>query len=389
MQEVKGDSALPLQIEREYSPIVVDTVLSRVDDEGSISLNYDGEELSELLTPGNSVDFLRFKPKASNEDLTEEPHPDLERCERALPLKPTPEEYLSHALPTIHKGDPNHTPLLFYGGLAGTGYNRKKLGEQLHQDHDTTVSIRSLAGHQGCYEELATVTHEDWVNDIILNAERLTKDGKPIVFFGYSTSALAAVEAVSKRPDLFAGLVLVGPPFELRSPLRKTLLNVLEKVDSWIPGTRKLFEKLSFSMGSRDPDAGYTGLAADSPRASEVPFSTLVEVHRIQRSARKSISDVECPVLVIQGGLDRFADTKSTAKHFVKLGSEDKELVIYEDSPHPVMLGEDMEKFEGRVKQWLQKLDIEGEIELGESQDPDPVSERIDLFTKWFRRSAA
>lgn len=258
------------------------------------------------------------------------------------------------ARPLHLEGNPARPVFLFYGGLAGTGMPWQKIAHRLHDTWDNTKSVYSLAGHDGDLSGLSKVTHHDWVDDIIEKAEVAKEQtGEPVVFFGFSTSAVAVLEAARQRPELFGALVLAGPPLKLKNNKQALALEVFEKIERWVPGTRLLFEKLQVPIARGIKTENYPQDYLKSSRLDRVPLSSLLSLVRLQRQANLALPGIACPVLVLQGQEDAFVAEKTSQMLMLKLGSAEKEIVLFEEMPHPVMASFNTDKFLAVVNRWL------------------------------------
>jgi len=288
--------------------------------------------------------------------------------------EPANEDFACHSEPYVIEGKENLSHFLFYGGLAGTGFPWKEIATDFNKEWGNQVEVYSLAGHDGTMETLADISHEDWVEDVINKAEKAQlRSGEPVVFFGFSTSAVAVLDAASRRPELFAALVLVAPPIRLRQNYLTTLLGLAERLDAWVPGVSKIAKKIKFPLASRKVSEGYGENFTKSPRMDWVPLSTLVSLSRLQKKARAAVPSIESPVLVIQGTEDTYVKAKTSERLVARLGSSEKDIVLFEGSPHPVMLSTCEEEFVKTVHSWLQRLGERGIVELDIGQKENPT----------------
>jgi len=265
--------------------------------------------------------------------------------------------FAEEAKPFCLPGHLERPTFLFYGGLAGTGFPWRKIAFLLHEQWDNTKEVYSLAGHDGDLSDLSKVTHHDWVKDIIQKAEQAkVTTGQPVVFFGFSTSAVAVLEAVQQRPELFGALVLAGPPLKLKNGKQALILETLERVERFVPGARTLFEKIQIPIASGITTTNYPQEYLKSSRLEKVPLSSLLSLVRLQRSANEALPGISCPVLVLQGKEDAFVSEEASQQLMLKLGSADKEIVLFEATPHPVMASFNTDSFLAVVNRWLDSI---------------------------------
>lgn len=276
--------------------------------------------------------------------------------------------FVEEAKPFVIEGRDDRPTLLFYGGLAGTGWPWKEFAAGLNRDCGNRVEVYSLTGHDGCWDSLVKKTQSDWVSDIIARAEASKEKGFKPVFFGYSTSAVAAIEAAAMKPDLFGALVLIGAPIQLKDWKFRVSLNIVEAIDRWVPFAKKLFEKIPISLPPDPPGTDPENILSKQPSLESIPLSTLISLIRLQRDAKAALSEVRCPVLVIQGTQDKYVDMRVARAMYKMLASEQKEFVAVDESPHAVMLSRSRESIKTRIKEWYERL-------RGKSERSEPHAE--------------
>jgi esterase/lipase len=266
------------------------------------------------------------------------------------------EHFIETARPFILEGQADRPTLLLYGGLAGTGWPWRELAINLNKDCGNRAEIYALKGHDGTWSGIVKNTHEDWVNDVIEKAEACKARGFKPVYFGFSTGAIAGVEAAARRPDLFSALVLVGAPTELKSWKQTLAMTVCEWLDRKVPGCHAIFQRLAMPLPADPPGSDPENILSQQPILSTLPFTTYISLLRLQRNAKEALKDVRCPVLVIQGTEDKYVSIQLAEKMFKQLASEQKEFLAFEESPHPVMLGKHRERFKNKVKDWYNRF---------------------------------
>ena len=336
-------------------PARLEAKTNLADDQASLGSASFSAAQQQFREAGSEID-LSCRPSPANEPVLP-PEGGESAANRNHKVRPwLRNDFHEHAKPYIIDGRPDRPTLLFYGGLAGTGWAWKEFAAGLNHDCGNRVEVYSLSGHDGEWESLVMKSQADWVGDIIEKAEACKQYGIKPVFFGYSTSAVAAIEAAALRPDLFGALVLIGTPIDLKDWKSSLALNVVEWVDHYVPFAHKLFQKIPVSLPPDPPGIDPDNILAKQPSLEQIPLSTLISLVRLQRDARAMLQDVRCPVLVIQGTQDKYVDLKIAERMFKLLASEQKEFVAVEESPHAVMLGKRRESIKSIIEDWFIKL---------------------------------
>jgi alpha-beta hydrolase superfamily lysophospholipase len=156
--------------------------------------------------------------------------------------------------------------------------------------------------------------------------------GAPQFVLGHSLGALIVLDYVQSSPDGLAGAVVSGAPIEpagVARPHRVAIARLLSR--SWPSFTLKL--DLGGSALSRDP-AQAAAYESDPlvHRVATARWGTecLAAVQRV----RAHPDSIRLPVLVLHGEKDPLNQASGTRAFFERIGSEDKQLIIYPGSLH-------------------------------------------------------
>ncbi|MCO6430694.1 MAG: hypothetical protein J5J00_07510 [Deltaproteobacteria bacterium] len=275
--------------------------------------------------------------------------------------------------------------IIGYGGIVTSNYSQRRLMVETNRLFGRRVELYSLYGNDGTRDSLLKTTNEDIISFLEERAEAaraLSSSSRPkIIFFGYSTGALAGAILEARRPGTFDSMVLTGMPLFLRSHRDKVLLKAGNFADralesasegasrwaEWLqesgaPGgkvaaslCRLLGEKASgylsalhsITVGSR---AG-SGIH-DFKELRKVPYlkeSTVknyVAFERLRDEAREALlkGDVECPYLANWGADDELVNVDKSHNALAKALSqrvtgEVQKAAIVPDSPHAAFFG--------------------------------------------------
>ncbi len=184
------------------------------------------------------------------------------------------------------------------GPLVDAGFRVATMELRGHGDSDTTFTA---------YDDEAAAT------DIVALVEEL---GGPAVVVGHSMGAGAAVIAAAARPELCAGLTLVGPFVRdaALNPVVRGLFRLMMQ-PAWIrPVWKAWLPGLHAGQRPDDFDAHQTAVleALARPGHRRALARTTRTTHR---PATEVIADVTAPALVVMGELDKdFPDPAAEAR---------------------------------------------------------------------------
>lgn len=268
----------------------------------------------------------------------------------------------------------NHIPPLMERLDVGDGLSLAARVWKGKSGMPVILYLHGIEGHSGWFENTASVlnargmtiyapdrrgaglnprdrgnlaSYKDYLNDIEVILRKITFDfvGHPIILLGHCWGAKAASLIVQRdyKPvgaealNLpIAGCVLVAPAIYTKVDYGmgtkfQIAYNALLGGDSG--GHRKWPLPLEVEMFTDNPTyQGY--LKRDSMRLTEVTASFLIENLKISKLAEKAASQIDMPVLVLQGGSDRIVDVEKVQTWYSKIPSETKDLRIFPDSQH-------------------------------------------------------
>lgn len=254
--------------------------------------------------------------------------------------------------PWVLHGRQDIASFIYYGGLSSTGYAWRDLSVKVFERSGFHTEVHSLAGHNGEWETFKNTTHRQWVDDIVSKASKVNNP----VFFGYSTSCLAAIVAAAENPGLFKGLVLVAPPVQLRSGKHSVALTIAEFLCSKFPNAFHWLEKKCVKMrGDSEPTLA-TKQTKRSPHFNEFPGPVVFSLKRLQREAWKALKKIDIPIVILQGQHDGIVAPGAPAAILKRVKSEQKQHRLFPESTHSVMLGLERKEVLREVCSWLRDV---------------------------------
>ena len=124
--------------------------------------------------------------------------------------------------------------VLLSHGFTGSPASMRPWGEYLGA-RGYGVQVPRLPGHTTTWQELNTLTWEDWYGEITRAFDQLCLDHDAVVVGGLSMGGALALQVAADHPDRVAGVVLVNPALATKR-LDVKLLPVLKHVVRSFPG---------------------------------------------------------------------------------------------------------------------------------------------------------
>jgi alpha-beta hydrolase superfamily lysophospholipase len=178
---------------------------------------------------------------------------------------------------------------------------------------------------------------------------------KPILL-GHSQGGLIAIRYIQERPSAISGLILSSPFLGLAIKLPSIKL-CLGKLCSLLMPTWSMPTGIDASWLSHDKQEVET-YASDSLVSHHASARWFTEVLTAQRAALEWAPKMKLPTLILQAGQDRLAKVDSTRSFFNRLGSEDRQLKIYDDFFHEIFNEKERDKVFFDLQNWLESFKV-------------------------------
>lgn len=255
------------------------------------------------------------------------------------------------------------TGVLLLHGIAGMPAEFRYLSNILQRE-GYIVSTPIIPG-LGCGTDIVHLaTWQDWLSAVKASFEELEATCDRVVVGGLSAGAVLALKLAQIDSSRISGLILLAPTL---------------KVNGWsIPWTFKLFTLCQdrfvarmFNFGERDPfgikDERIRKMAFDAMRAEagvgsqqffRVNGMLFLQLRRLVRAMRKSLSSITLPTLIIHPREDDQSGIGNAFYLQRKLAGP-TEVMILDDSYHVVTLDKQRQIVADKVKWFLANLNLD------------------------------
>lgn len=208
---------------------------------------------------------------------------------------------------------------LLVHGFCASSDELATLGKYLSDEGYASFAVQ-LAGHGTTPEDLKTTSWQDWYVSVQRGLEVVRSWNPKFLFVaGISMGGAISTMLTSQESDI-DGLVLMAPAL---------------KISGFIP---KLVPILKFFMKDREIDVEAAQRVYDVKRTKydREPVSAYHELFKLQKAARKSMSKVVVPTIILQGTDDKTIDPANGQIAFDGISSEKKELHMIEGAEHVI-----------------------------------------------------
>lgn len=240
-----------------------------------------------------------------------------------------------------HEEDKNvRRAVLLFHGMTGSPYEMKKYGQYLYS-LGNDVYCNCLPGHGDNVAEIYTVSYKNWLDYAYSKFLELKKNYDEVYLSGLCLGAVLALAVAEKYPDEVSGVVALSTTLFLdgwRLPWYKVLL----------PLALSTLLRFYYTYPECEPH----GIKNERTRAvvkklleksdvglMDFPMTCIFELLKLSRFVRnkKLMKQITTPILFIHSKEDDLTSPKSAKVVYDSISSEDKKLIILNDSYHMVL----------------------------------------------------
>jgi len=187
----------------------------------------------------------------------------------------------------------------------------------------------------------------------IISSVRSRSQAKSLFLIGHSMGGLIALRYAARKSGTLTGAIVSAPLIEVAVPVPAHKL-MIARVSARMAPRMRLDNEINPANLSRDPEVG-RAYAADPLVNRKVSGKWFAEATRAMKEVAERASQITTPVLVMHGTEDKLASVDATKRLFERIGSSDKELVIYPGFYHELFNEPEKQEVFDRVTDWLDK----------------------------------
>jgi carboxylesterase len=206
-----------------------------------------------------------------------------------------------------------------------------------------TVSAPLLPGHGTTWQDLETVTVEDWEAHADEALHALAERCETVVAVGLSMGGALVLHTAARHPDKLAGAAVINPD------VRRPVLALAPLV--------RLFTRSVKGVGNDINRPGQNEEPYD-----RLPVKALVQLGRFYRMVQRELPSVRVPLLVFSADQDHLVKPANSRYVFDRVASPQKELIRLTNSFHVATLDYDAELIFERVLGFAQTVAASGGV---------------------------
>jgi esterase/lipase len=248
-------------------------------------------------------------------------------------------------MPFLIKGKKRGIGVVLIHGYMAAPTEVKELAEYLGK-RGIWVYVPRVKGHGTSPDDLAAQKYSDWIDSADEGYAIIDNLCDTVVVGGFSNGAGLALD-LAHRVKNVKGVFAVCPPMRL-----KDLATILvPAVDSW----NKFMEWIRLDSAQME----FVDNRPENPHINYIrnPVSGVRELERLMNYVEDKLPDIKIPALVVQANRDPVVNPKGSRKLYKKLGSKEKEYILFNFQRHGILMGEGSEKVHNVIGDFVENIE--------------------------------
>ncbi|MCU0560271.1 MAG: alpha/beta fold hydrolase [Desulfobacterales bacterium] len=246
--------------------------------------------------------------------------------------------------PFLVKGRSRRVGVVLCHGYMAAPLEMKGLADYLGR-RGYWVCVPRLPGHGTTPLDLSGRTYEEWIRSVDRGYAVIASLCERVVAGGFSTGAGLALH-LAARVEGLAGVFAVSAPMRLRD-FKARFASAVDLWNRFMDKTSRSGPKLEFVENRpENPHINY----------HRNPVSGVREIERLMDDLEPRLERIRIPALILQASADPVVDPRGARKIFDRLGSKDKQYLLFSFSRHGILLGEDSGRVHRAIAEFLDRL---------------------------------
>ena len=220
--------------------------------------------------------------------------------------------------PFYYEGD-NIGILMIHGGGGGTCADLKPLAEELHSKGGFTVNVPLLPGYGTDPKDLKKVTINEWESSLNKQLSIMMDKCEKIIVGGHSMGGALTLILAAKYE--FDGIFTVSTPIGIQ----RFLFHLVPLFKIFVR-----YHRINSEQFKKETNGKWIGY-------NKIPLNVASKMKKIINEVKKSLTYINCPVLLFQGCLDSEIKRNSIDYIFENIHSMRKKKLWLENTGHPIL----------------------------------------------------
>lgn len=237
----------------------------------------------------------------------------------------------------------NQDLIILIHGYTGSPREMAELGRALFDKFNYSIIIPRLPGHGTNALDFQTSNKKDWLRkiyDLILNNQN---DYQNIHLIGLSMGAL--ISLLASLHFKIKSILLISPALYAKNK-KIIFTHLLKYIKPILSNDYEIDEKVE------NPDL----IDLLKNYSCQEYAKQLSELHKLMILTRKNLKKITTKVKIIHSKQDEVVPVKAAKTIYNKISSNDKEIKIFEKSPHVINYGPEKDKLLNEVSKFLKEV---------------------------------
>lgn len=262
----------------------------------------------------------------------------------------------------------NGKGVLLIHGITGTPSEMRYFAKSLNKA-GYTVYCNTLPHHCDTLSELKKVTWQEIVESSIQDFKRLRQEEERVFVGGISMGALVAVHIAHLFPSEVAGIIALAPTLfydgwavkkgwvrlmnaAWHIPFIRNAVNIRE---DWPYGTKDEELRDSVHRFYKNASARQFSKKVFLFGSPFFPMACLYQHHLLTKIVKQELPLVKTPIIILHAREDDMTSLRNAQILHDEIGSNDKSLVVLEDSYHMITIDKEKDKVVAQTLKFLER----------------------------------
>ena len=239
--------------------------------------------------------------------------------------------------PLLVRGRSREIGVVLMHGFLAAPLEVKELAEYLGR-RGVWVYAPRLKGHGTSPADLATRTHQEWIESVDEGYAAMSNICRRVVVGGFSFGGGLALDLAARVPGV-AGVFAVAPPMRLVDISSR----FAPAVDLW----NRLMDLAHYDTAKKE----FVDISLEHPHINyaRLPVAGISELERFMAALEEKLASIKTPALIVQAEGDPVVNPAGSKSMFERLGSAKKEYLLFDFARHGIISGEGAERVHGAI----------------------------------------
>ncbi len=247
--------------------------------------------------------------------------------------------------PIFLKGRRAKTGILLIHGYMAAPMEVAALAEYLNGKGWWVYAPR-VKGHGTSPEDLGMQTKKDWIESVELGYTLLSLACPNVIIGGFSAGGGLALELASRQANIKA-VFAICPPFKLHAATVK----LAPAMDMWNRLVGRVRPRMTMKFVENHPENPEINYHRN-------PISGVRQLEQLMENVKDKADNIKQRAMLILADKDPVVDDRGARKFFDRLGSSDKQLLLYHFDRHGIIRGENAGRIHRAVAHFIKTTEI-------------------------------